>query len=98
MCISLKQLPNFYKLHIITCTIFLLVLRPTPSYTQYDNVDYEITDYEEEPEFDDGQQSPIQPEATLIPPHGTQQTEDRPTLFKLPENYSVHKSPPLIGQ
>ncbi|XP_021948841.1 glutamate-gated chloride channel alpha isoform X2 [Folsomia candida] len=97
-------MPNLVKWWFVNYSwiVFLLVLCFLPRLTlsQYDAVDYELeNEYDDDQDVhDDQQQQPPPPEATLIPPPPSQAlADDKPTIFKLPEHYSVHKSPPLIG-
>jgi hypothetical protein len=99
-------MPTLKNCWVFSVIILLLLCSflPTPSYSQYDNTayEYEITEYSEEPvDTDPSQQGPQIPDATLIPPPSSSTLvleNDKPTIFKLPENYSVHKSPPLLGK
>lgn len=98
-------MPNLVKWWFVNYSwiVFLLVLCFLPRLTlsQYDAVDYELeNEYDDDQDVhDDQQQQPPPPEATLIPPPPSQAlADDKPTIFKLPEHYSVHKSPPLIGK
>jgi hypothetical protein len=90
--------------HHLLLGLIIILLAPYQGYSQYGgeyNAEYEVTEYEEEPDFTDQEGQPQQPvEPTLLIPQdpNTVGMSDKPTIFKLPENYSLHKAPPLLGK